>query len=181
MSDQHKEIECELLEIYNKNLDRFFSLIKFIFLIFGVYILTLSSIYGKFDIHAFENAETISFYSLLASLLFVSIALIVPFSQLLIPRERRFKQTENAIQFRNEEEAKIYNKKLYMIVRQQENYYVTSFLLVLLSFIFFCGHFVSFAICISIPVLIISVFHYLTFTDWIKKENKEIRILHHEG
>ena len=40
MSDQHKEIECELLEIYNKNLDRFFSLIKFIFLIFGVYILT---------------------------------------------------------------------------------------------------------------------------------------------
>jgi hypothetical protein len=182
MFGQQKEIECELLEIYNKNLDRFFSLIKFIFLVFGVYTLTLSNVYGKFGVDTFDNTRIISFYSLLASLLFISIALIVPFSQLLIPRERRFKQTENSIQFRDEEEAKIYNKKLYLVVRQQENYYITSFLLVLLSFIFFCGHFLSFAICISIPVLVISVFYYLTFSEWIKKENKEFKtVQHHEG
>jgi hypothetical protein len=175
MFGEQKEIENELLKMYDKNLDRFFSLIKFIFIIFGIYTLILSIIYGKLDTQAFDNEETISIYSLLACLLFISIALIFPFSQLLLPKEQKFKRMEDSIQFREESEVKIYNKKLYLAVRQQENYYITSFLLILLSFIFFCSHFVPFVICISIPVLIISIFYYLTFSEWIKKENREFK------
>lgn len=170
MSGQQKEIECELFEIYNKNLDRFFSLIKFIFVIFGLYTLTLSNVYGKLNIHVFDNAQIVSIYSLLACLLFISIALIVPFSQLVLPKERKFKQMGSSVQFREDDELKIHNKKLYIVVRQQENYYISSFLLVLLSLIFFCGHFVPFAICIAIPVFIISVLYHLTFSEWMKKE-----------
>jgi hypothetical protein len=115
-------------------------------------------------------------------LLFIGIALIVPFSQLVLPKERKFKQMESSIQFREEDELKIHNKKLYIVVQQQENYYIFSFLLVLLSLIFFCGYFVPFAICVSIPVFIISVFYYLTFSEWIKKENNVIKnVQPHEG
>lgn len=182
MSGQQKEIECELFEIYNKNLDRFFSLIKFIFVIFGLYTLTLSSIYGKLNVHIFDNAQIVSIYSLLACLLFISIALIVPFSQLVLPKERKFKQVGSSVQFREDNELKMHNKKLYVVVRQQENYYISSFLLVLLSLIFFCGHFVPFAICVAIPVFIISALYHLTFTEWMKKENKGMKILQpHEG
>ncbi len=171
MFGQQKEIECELFEIYNKNLYRFFSLIKFMFVIYGFYILTLSNVYGKLNIHAFDNVPIISIYSLLACLLFIGIALIVPFSQLVLPKERKFKQIESSIQFREEDELKTHNKKLFLVVQQQENYYICSFLLILLSLIFFCGYFIPFAICVSIPVFIISVLYYLTFTEWIKKEN----------
>jgi hypothetical protein len=182
MLGQQKEIECELFEIYNKNLDRFFSLIKFVFVIFGLYTLTLSNVYGKLNIHAFDNAQIVSIYSLLACLLFISIALIVPFSQLIIPKECKFKQLGSSIQFKEEDELKIHNKKLFLITRQQENYYISSFLLVLLSLIFFCGHFVPFVICVAIPVFIISVLYHLTFSEWMKKENKSIKIVRpHEG
>ena len=149
MFGQQKEIECELFEIYNKNLDRFFSLIKFMFVIFGFYTLTFSNLYGKLNIHAFDNLPIISIYSLLACLIFISIALIVPFSQLMLPKERKFKQMESSIQFREEDELKIHNKKLFLVVQQQDNYYISSFLLVLLSLIFFCGYFVPFAVCVS--------------------------------
>ncbi|WP_440946263.1 hypothetical protein ACSAZL_19685 [Methanosarcina sp. T3] len=176
MSDQQKEIECELFETYNKNLDRFFSLIKFIFVIFGLYTLTLSNVYGKLNIGILDNAQIVSIYSLLACLLFISIALIIPFSQLVLPKERKFKQMGSSVKFREENELKIHNKKLFVVVRQQENYYMSSFLLVLLSLIFFCGHFVPFAICIAIPVFIISVLYHLTFSEWMKKENKNIKI-----
>lgn len=172
MFGQQKEIECELFEIYNKNLDRFFSLIKFVFIIFGFYALTLSSVYGKLNIHAFDNVPIISIYSLLACLLFISITLLVPFSQLMIPKERKLKQMENSVQFRGEDELKVHNKKLFLAVQRQENCYTMSFLLFLLSLIFFCGYFVPFAICVSIPVFIISVFYYLTFSEWIKKERQ---------
>lgn len=175
MSDQQKEIENELLKIYDKNLDRYFLLTKFIFLIFGIYTLILSNIYGKLDRQAFDNAETISAYSLLACLLVVSITLIFPFSQLLLPKEQKFKQIGDSIQFREENEVKIYNKKLYLTVRQQESYYIISFLLILLSFIFFCGHFIPCVICISVPILIISIFYYLSFSEWIKRENREVK------
>lgn len=171
MVGQQKEIECELFEIYNKNLDRFFSLIKFMFVIFGFYTLTFSNVYGELNIHSFDNLPIISIYSLLACLLFIGIALIVPFSQLVLPKERKFKQIESSIQFREENELKIHNKKLCLVVQQQENYYIFSFLLILLSLIFFCGYFIPFAICFSIPVFIISVLYYLTFSEWIKKEN----------
>ena len=124
MFGQQKEIECELFEIYNKNLDRFFSLIKFMFVIFGFYTLTFSNLYGKLNIHAFDNLPIISIYSLLACLLFISIALIVPFSQLVLPKERKFKQMESSIQFREEDELKIHNKKLFLVVQQQDNYYI---------------------------------------------------------
>lgn len=177
MYGQQKEIECELFQIYSKNLDRFFSLIKFIFVVFGIYTLTLSSVYGKLDVHAFENTEIISVYSLLACSLFIGIALTVPFSQLVLPKKCRFKQMESSIQLREEDELKIYNKRLFLAVKQQENYYVTSFLLVLLSLIFFCAHFEPFAICISIPVFIISILYYLTFSEWMKKESKSIKIV----
>ncbi|WP_048142673.1 hypothetical protein [Methanosarcina horonobensis] len=182
MSGQQKEIECELFEIYSKNLDRFFSLVKLIFLIFGVYILTLTNVYGKLDIQTFDSVQTISIYSLFACLLFIGIATVFPFSQLVLPKECKFKLTDSSIEFREEEELKIYNKRLFLVVQKQENYYITSFLLVLLSIIFFCGHFAPFAICISIPVFIISVFYYLTFSEWIKKENKDTKtVQHHEG
>ena len=177
MLDQQKEIECELFEIYNKNLDRFCSLIKFMFVIFGFYALTFSNVYGKLNIHAFDNVPIISIYSLLACFLFIGIALIVPFSQLVLPKERKFKQMESSIQFREEDELKIHNKKLFLVTLQQENYYINSFLLVLLSLIFFCGYFVPFAVCVSIPVFIISAFYYLTFSEWIKKENQSIKIM----
>jgi hypothetical protein len=182
MFGQQKEIESELFEIYNRNLDRFFSLIKFIFVIFGVYTLSLSNVYGKLDIHAFDNIQIISIYSLLACLLFIGTALIAPFSQLILPKERKFKQMESSVQFREEDELKIHNKKLFLVVQQQENYYVTSFLLVLLSLIFFCGHFAPFVICVSIPVFTISVLYCLTFSKWIKRENRDIKIVKpHEG
>jgi hypothetical protein len=171
MFGQQKEIECELFEIYNKNLDRFFSLIKFMFVIFGIYILTFSNLYGELNIHAFDKVQIISIYSLLACLLFIGIALIVPCSQLVLPKERKFKQMESSIQFREEDELKIHNKKLFLVVQQQENYYIFSFLLSLLSLSFFCSYFVPFAICVSIPIFIISVLYYLTFSEWIKKEN----------
>ena len=151
-------------------------------MIFGLYTLTLSCIYGKLNIHIFDNAQIVSIYSLLACLLFISIALIVPFSQLVLPKERKFKQVGSSVQFREDDELKIHNKKLYVVVRQQENYYISSFLLVLLSLIFFCGHFVPFAICVAIPVFIISVLYHLTFTEWMKQENKNIKISQpHEG
>ncbi|AKB20128.1 hypothetical protein MSWHS_3265 [Methanosarcina sp. WWM596] len=182
MLDQQKEIECELFEIYNKNLDQFFSLIKFMFVIFGFYAITFSNVYGKLNIHTLDNVPIISIYSLLACLLFIGIALIVPFSQLVLPKERKFKQRESSIQFREEDELKIHNKKLFLITLKQENYYISSFLLVLLSLIFFCGHFAPFAICVSIPVFIISVFYHLTFSEWMKKENKNIKIVKpHKG
>lgn len=182
MMGQQKEIECELFQIYNQNLDRFFSLIKFILVIFGVYTLTLSNVYGKLDLHAFDNVEIISTYSILACLLSIGIALTVPFSQLLLPKECKFKQTENSIQFREEDELKVYNKKLFLAVKQQENYYIISFLLILLSLTFFCAHFEPFAICISIPVFIISVLYYLTFSEWMKKESKSIKTVQpHDG
>ncbi|MDY9926620.1 hypothetical protein [Methanosarcina sp.] len=176
MLGQQKEIECELFEIYNKNLDRFFSLIKFVFVIFGLYTLTLSNVYGKLDIHALDNVQIISIYSLLACLLFISISFIVPFSQLIVPKEYKLKQIGSSIQFREEDELKIHNRKLHVVVRQQENYYVNSFLLVLLSLIFFCGHFVPFVICVTIPVFTISVLYHLTFSEWMKKENKSIKV-----
>jgi len=182
MLSQQKEIECELFEIYNKNLDRFFSLIKFMFVIFGFYALTFSNVYSKLNIHAFDNVPIISIYSLLACLLFIGIALIVPFSQLVLPKERKFKQIESSIQFREEDELKIHNKKLFVVVQQQENYYIFSFLLILLSLSFFCSYFVPFAICVSIPVFIIAVLYYLTFSEWIKKENNVIKnVQPHEG
>lgn len=177
MLDQQKEIECELFEIYNKNLDRFCSLIKFIFVMFGFYTLTVSNLYGKLNIHAFDNVPIISIYSLLACLLFIGIALIVPFSQLVLPKERKFKQMVNSIQFREEDELKIYNKRLFLVVQQQENDYIFSFLLILLSLSFFCSYFIPFAICVSITVFTISVLYYLTFSEWIKKENNGIKIV----
>ncbi|KKG11484.1 hypothetical protein EO92_11025 [Methanosarcina sp. 2.H.A.1B.4] len=175
MLDKQKEIECELFEIYNKNLERFFSQIKFMFVIFGFYTLTFSNVYGKLNIHAFDNVPIISTYSLLACLLFIGIALIVPFSQLVLPKERKFKQMESSIQFREEDELKAHNKRLYIIVKQQENYYIFSFLLILLSLSFFCSYFIPFAICISITVFTISILYYLTFSEWIKKENACIK------
>ncbi|WP_300104399.1 hypothetical protein [Methanosarcina sp.] len=177
MFGQQKEIECELFGTYNKNLDRFFSLIKFTFVIFGIYILTLSNLYSNLNIHAFDNVPIISTYSLLACLLFISIALIIPFSQLVLPKERKFKQLESSIQFREEDELKIHNKKLYLVVQQQDHYYISSFLLILLSLIFFCGYFIQFAICVSIPVFIITILYSLTFSEWIKRENKSIKIV----
>jgi hypothetical protein len=182
MTGQQKEIECELFQMYNQNLDRFFSLIKFIFLILGIYALTLSNIYGKFNLQAFDNAETISIYSILACSLFIGLALTVPFSQLLLPKECRFKQTESSIQLREEDELKVYNRKLFLAVQQQENYYVISFLLVLLSLTFFCAYFEPFAICISIPVFTITGLYYLTFSEWVKKENRDIKVVQpHRG
>ncbi|KKG14876.1 hypothetical protein EO98_03820 [Methanosarcina sp. 2.H.T.1A.6] len=177
MLDQQKEIECELFEIYNKNLDRFFSLIKFMFVIFGLYALTFSNVYGKLNRQAFDNVPIISIYSLLACLLFIGIALIVPFSQLVLPKERKFKQMISSIQFRKEDELKIHNKKLYLVTRRQENYYIFSFLLILLSLMFFCGYFIPFVICVSIPVFTITVLYYLTFSEWIKRENTCIKIV----
>ncbi|AKB76347.1 hypothetical protein MSLAZ_3086 [Methanosarcina lacustris Z-7289] len=171
MFGQQKEIECELFELYNKNIDRFFSIIKFMFVIFGIYILTFSNLYGELNIHAFDKVPIISIYSLLSCLLFISIALIVPCSQLVLPKERKFKQMESSIQLREEDELKIHNNKLFLVVQQQENYYIFSFLLILLSLSFFCSYFVPLAICVSIPVFIISLLYYLTFTEWIKKEN----------
>lgn len=180
MPEQQKEIEYELFEVYNKNLDRFYSLIKFILLIFGVYILTLSIIYGKLEIQAFDSTQIISVYSLSACLLFISISLIFPLSQLVLPKERKFRLIESSVKLREEEELKIYNKRLFLVIRQQENYHITSHLLVLLSFIFFCGHFVPFAICISVPVFIVSILYYLTFSEWIKRENKDIKTVQHQ-
>lgn len=175
MLGQQKEIECELFQIYNQNLDRFYSLIKFIFLIFGIYAVTLSNVYGKLNLQIFNNLEIISNYSLLACLLFIGLALTVPFSQIILPKECKFKQTGSLIQFREEEELKVYNKKLFLAVKQQENYYTISFLLILLSLTFFCAHFEPFAICISIPVFAVTGLYYLTFSEWVKKANRDIK------
>lgn len=177
MLNPQKKIECELFEIHNRNLDRFFSSIKFIFVIFGFYTLIFSNVYGQLDIHAFDNVSVLSVYSLLASLLSIGIAVIFPFAQLLMPREQKFKQTKGLIRFREEEELSEYNNRLFLVIQQQDKSHVISFLLILLSLIFYCGYFVPYSIPGSIIFYIMScvILHHIFRID--EKGNKRIKIV----
>jgi hypothetical protein len=54
--DVQEKIEKELFEEYKKNLDKIFSLIKFIFVIFGFYAVLLYDMHGKLYKGIFFNA-----------------------------------------------------------------------------------------------------------------------------
>lgn len=142
-SEMQKEIGDKLLERYDKNLDRFISLLQFVFVILGFYssIAIYSGILGKiaelkiddYSIQFFTQPFylMISFIICFASILFAILALI---SQIKI-QEHRFKKVGELIQFREGQELEKFNKELFSSIDNQGKYYLNSILLITCSLV----------------------------------------------
>jgi hypothetical protein len=137
-----KEIGDKLLERYDKNLDRFISLLQLVFVIVGLYssIVIHYGILGEIA-KLTSDHQSISYFSqpvyliiffiiCLASILFAVIALI---SQIKIAEDHRFKKIGELIQFREGEEIEKFNLELFLSINNQRNCYTVSILLITCS------------------------------------------------
>jgi len=145
MFDKQKQIENELFKEYDKNLDRSFSLLKFIFVILGFYALVLSNMYGNFNGKIADNIiNNASDPNIAKSALSCCIiTIIIPFSSLtMILMEQQLKiEKNNSIQFREGEELKNHNEKMYSVLVKQHIKYITSVFCIVSSVFFFYSYF----------------------------------------
>lgn len=163
MFDKQKQIENELFKEYDKNLDRSFSLLKFIFVILGFYALVLSNMYGNFNGKIIDNIiNNASDPNIAKSALSCCIiTIIIAFYHLtIILMEQQLKiEKNNSIQFREGEELKNHNEKMYSVLVKQHIKYITSVFCIVSSTFFFCSYFSPhlfnlFLICFAVGIFI---------------------------
>lgn len=138
--DIQEKIEKELFEDYDKILDRIFSLIKFIFVIFGFYAVILYDIHGKLDKGVFINAPDpdISTISILFCFLSIIPAFYYLFNLLVSKQNYKFEELNNLIQYRKGIELKRNNLKMFSEIKKMNNHYKLSVNLIGVSLTFFC-------------------------------------------
>ncbi len=140
--DVQEKIEKELFEEYDKVLDRIFSLIKFIFVIFGFYAIILYDIHGKLDKSIFVNAPDpdISTISILSSFLSMILAIVYLFRKLVSEQIYKFKDVNHLIQYRKGNELRINNLELFSEIKKMNSRYKSAIYLIGLSLVLFCSY-----------------------------------------
>lgn len=163
--DEQKKIESELFKEYDKNIDRSFSLLKFIFAVIGIYPLLSSKI----------TNNTLNTESIPLELSFCIIAIIIAFYNIIIillERKSKLKK-DNSIHFRKGEELKNYNEEMYSALKKQHIRYITSIFCIVASLTFFYSYIVQGLFgyfCKSFIIVLFSSFvayHFPQVTDYM--------------
>ena len=136
-TDAQREIEKELFEKYDKNIDRFFSLTKVIFIVFGFYLSIINYIYGKLDRSIFQNKSDplIAYSSFILLIICIILTYLILIKQLL-RQKCKFKRIDGLIQLREGEELKTNNTNLFSAIKEQNFYHSYVVILNLFSFSF---------------------------------------------
>ncbi|MEL7664104.1 MAG: hypothetical protein AAGU10_08245 [Methanosarcina mazei] len=134
-----EKIEDELFGEYDKALDRIFSLVKFIFLIIGFYVVVLCDMHGELDKEIFTNAPdpVISTISILIGFVSIITALFSLLDVLTCEKKYKFKEINGSIQLLKETERKENNFNVFLEIKRLNSRYKSSIYLIALSLILF--------------------------------------------
>ncbi|WP_048172226.1 hypothetical protein [Methanosarcina siciliae] len=144
--DKQREIEISLFEEYNKMYERAFSLIKFIFFLITFYISILVFTNNKIDVIANKPYFTIG--SLAFSLVFLAISIFSLTAPTVAFFMSKFIKAGNFmdghfITFREGDELKEHNRKMYSWLGNFTVIYYMSNLLILISIMSFGNYFME--------------------------------------
>jgi|GEM_PF-2347452 len=130
MSDNQKEIGAILIEMSNRNVDRFFSLIEFAVVVFTLY--ASIAIYNLDKI--IESLQIID-YKFLFCILSGIIAIYYSISQIQDSWKSItiFKRNGGLIQFKSEQELSELNNHLFSSITTQSDTFISSLLLIVCS------------------------------------------------
>lgn len=146
MLDDQKEIGSILIEMNDKNIDRFFSLIEFTVVVVTLY--ASIAVYKLQDI--IESLQQkinlqITDLDILLCILSVVMALGYSLSQIQYSDKRPtvFKNKDGLIQFKNEQELSEQNKELFSLIDIQNDTFISSLFLLICSFGFSYSYLLS--------------------------------------
>jgi hypothetical protein len=140
MSDDQKEIGSILIEMNDKSIDRFFSLIEFTVVVITLYA-TLAVYKLQEIIESLQQKVNLQITTLALFLCILSVIMVLSYSISQIQsNEKRptlFKNNDGLIQFKNEQELSEQNKYLFSLIDIQNDTFISSFLLLVCSSGFF--------------------------------------------
>ncbi len=129
MFDEQKEIGSILIEISNRNVDRFFSLIEF-----AVVVLTLYASITIYNPSILKSLQTIN-SNLILCIISIFIAIYYSITQIQDSWKdvSVFTKNEGLIQFKKEQELSKLNDHLFSSIKTQSDTFISSLLLIVCS------------------------------------------------
>jgi hypothetical protein len=161
MSDVQREVEKDLFEEHNKILDRFSSLIFFIFFAtcFSFIIITFTTNKENTTIK-----DAIADYNIICCFIFLFVAFLISCYNLIeVVKHNRLVNKVRSIEYWDGDELVKHNIKLYSAVKNQKDDYAIVIGLIAISFVSLYSYFAQ------IPnVYIILVFFLVGLLVWVK-------------
>jgi hypothetical protein len=129
MFDEQKEIGSILIEISNRNVDRFFSLIEFAVVVLALY--ASITIYNPSILKSFQTFNR----NLILCIISIFIAIYYSLTQIQDSWEdvSVFTKNEGLIQFKKEQELSKLNDHLFSSIKTQSDTFISSLLLIVCS------------------------------------------------
>jgi hypothetical protein len=129
MSDEKKEIGTKLLEIYDKNTDRLYSVIQF-----GIAVLALYAVVFGYKSEEISYALKGINLNIILCIISLILSIIFSFMKLLMSGSSKysmFEKNNGLIQFKNDISEQ--NKRLFSEIATQDNTFISSILLIFCS------------------------------------------------
>lgn len=154
MVEKHHDFD-ELFDLYDRNLDRFSSMLNTIFVVGGVFIAVIVFILNPPSVIVDKIIEP----NFILCFLFLLLSLLIVIGNMVNEgrhsRINKLIKSDNSVKYRDEAELKEIYFNLYSVIRKQHKYYNIVVISTLCSFYSFYNHFKGVNISLRYAILII--------------------------